>query len=310
MSLRKPSAVWCTIDAALCRIAKSSGDFFVVCHRPCVLFIGVARLHNCHFRCLSHRSSHKCVGTQVANSSKLPAMHAGPVAVIGMPTHTMQGPIRVVWFVEAQCFSQNHMFVLLLISVRLGIAPQVTQRLPSPPAYRSSTACTQAECWEALDGLHDARGCGTFVDYTMSYVRARQPLIFILENVSFFCTVHNVGALAWLPHKQEVVNAYWVTRRVVCISRCGLSQTRRRWYLVAINPKLQTVDFTWPSKVEPIPLSSLLGPRPRDASSARRPSPDVGLAARNVLHEVALLMELGADASFLHRMLDCDALRS
>ena len=115
------------------------------------------------------------------------------------------------------------------------------------------------------------------------------------------------AALAWLLHELEVVNGYRVAHLVICTSRFGLPQTRRRWYLVGIRPELQAAEFAWLSEIDPIQLRSLLGPRPPHASAARRPDPDSGLAARNVAREVARLAEPGVDVDTLHRILDWDA---
>ena len=156
-------------------------------------------------------------------------------------------------------------------------------------------------------GVHDARGRGTLVEHTLAYVRCHLPPIVILENVASFRTVHDGAALAWLLHELEIVNGYRVTHRVICTSRFGLPQTRRRWYLVGIRPEVQAAAFAWPSEIDPIPLRVLLGPRPPDASAARRPGPDSGLAARNVAREVARLAKPGVDVDTLHRIVDCDA---
>ena len=180
------------------------------------------------------------------------------------------------------------------VVVKGSVAERTPSSLHKVDAVAAGFPCQLFSRLGLQCGVHDARGRGTLVEHTLAYVGCHLPPAVILEDVFSFCTMHDGAALAWLLHELEIVNGYRVTHRVICTSRFGLPQTRRRWYLVGIRPEVQAEAFAWPSVIDPIPLRALLGPRPRDASAGRRPVPDSGLAARKLLVKLRALRGLGS----------------
>ena len=154
-------------------------------------------------------------------------------------------------------------------------------------------------------GVFDPGGRGVLVDHTLAYIRHHRPRIVVLENVAAFCTMHDGATMAWIVSELKKCG-YYVEHRVVCTSRFGLPQTRRRWYLIAVLSSALVQELVWPAEIDQIPLCSLLGPRPAGASPARRPGPAGGLASRNVSREVGRLVCAGVDVASAG-VLDCDA---
>ena len=99
---------------------------------------------------------------------------------------------------------------------------------------------------------------------------------------------------------------YVVDHRVLCTSKHGLPQTRKRWFLAGLLRRHQPTSLVWPGECLSIPLAAVMGPRPPDASADRRPGHPQSLASRNVCAEVDLLRSEKIDPQNCDRILDYD----
>ena len=153
-------------------------------------------------------------------------------------------------------------------------------------------------------------GRGALIKHTIALVEHRLPDAVLLENVAAFCRAGNGSLLRWVIAKLEMGGKYHVEHRILCSSRFGLPQTRRRWFLIALRVDAIVRPFLWPSERSMVPLDSILGPPPSDASHHRRPGLPGSLSCSNVDREVARLEAEGIDPSSVSRIIDCDDSRS
>ena len=100
---------------------------------------------------------------------------------------------------------------------------------------------------------------------------------------------------------------YRVFHKIRCTSEHGLPQSRKRFYLVALRADTLRHAFVWPSKVDMLPLRSVLCSSPTDASPARRPGIATSLAASNVDRACRGLEAKGVDIARTNFISDCDA---
>ena len=159
----------------------------------------------------------------------------------------------------------NHHGVILGFSVarRMGT---------HPPVIDVITAGFPCQPYSALGlqgGWDDPKGRGDLVTFTIRAILRERPSLVVLENVAGFVRTDGGAILAWLIDKLQHDNLYKVFHKILCTSDLGLPQSRKRFYLVALRADTNRHDFVWPSKVDMLPLRSLLGSKPADAAHER-----------------------------------------
>ena len=156
-------------------------------------------------------------------------------------------------------------------------------------------------------GWDDQKGRGRLVSATLTYVLRERPRLVLFENVAAFVRPDNRQVLQRLLDMLTRDDVYKGWHRVLCTSANGLPQTRRRWFLVAVRSDCVVSDFVWPEALEMLPLSLVLGPRSKGASSARRPGVGISLATRNVDTAVGWLLARNPAFARSDYIIDCDA---
>ena len=84
-------------------------------------------------------------------------------------------------------------------------------------------------------GWNDVAGRGTLVEHTFAFIKHHLPEAILLENVAAFGGTGNGTMLRWRVSNLEMNSKYNVEHRILCTSRFGLPQTRRRWHLIALR---------------------------------------------------------------------------
>ena len=110
------------------------------------------------------------------------------------------------------------------------------------------------------------------VDYTVKEILAQRPAVFLLENVCAFTRAENGHARTELLNAVRADGLFTLFENVVCTSRAGLPQTRKRWYVAGLLSSALSLPFTWPTGVEQLPLDALLGPHLSIDSGTRNPA--------------------------------------
>ena len=86
--------------------------------------------------------------------------------------------------------------------------------------------------------------------------------------------------MSWVVDYLTADGVYVVIHKFFCASTCGLPQTRKLLFLIALRADAIREEFVWPTTLEMLPLLALLGPRSKGSSHFRRPGPPHALSHR------------------------------
>jgi DNA (cytosine-5)-methyltransferase 1 len=124
--------------------------------------------------------------------------------------------------------------------------------IPDIDLYVCGFPCQSFSIAGKREGFQDPRG--TVFWECLRVIRAKKPIIFILENVKGLLSINGGETFRTILTKLERLRVYNVYWKVLNTADYGIPQSRKRVFIVGILKKNEKCKFEWP---KPIPCRSL-----------------------------------------------------
>jgi DNA (cytosine-5)-methyltransferase 1 len=166
-------------------------------------------------------------------------------------------PHRHLWSCEIDKFARK--------SIEANYTPEtifedITKRdhskLPDVDIYVCGFPCQPFSLAGRLEGLKDKRSNIMFE--CIKVIKAKQPKIFILENVKNFTSVENGNVFAFLMKKLKALNRYSISHCILNTKNYGIPQNRERLFIIGIRSDLQHKPFPIPPTIKMQPLRKFI----------------------------------------------------
>ena len=150
-------------------------------------------------------------------------------------------------------------------------------------------------------------GRGSLFDYALDFINHRKPQTFLIENVENLTRMHRATFDSWLAQLHGIndgmYNIHW---DILQTSHHGLPQHRRRVYIIGIRRDVQRHPFSFPARVDPVSLTTLLDNDDVPPSGLLSlPTSKTGI--NNVTRGLKTIIARGLDPSHVPAVIDAGA---
>jgi len=179
--------------------------------------------------------------------------------------------------------------------------------LPKVDVYIAGFPCQSFSVAGLRDGFHTKDGKGVLFFVCLRYIRAKQPTVFILENVQGLESTHGGECF------DEVLRALWsltdynIYFELLNTKNHGIPHNRPRYYFIGILKEVDQGTFCFPAKVPMPALELFLDSRQGRPSWADLPPLSNRVARQNVLTLLRAAAGLDSDPFSEPWCLDCDS---
>ena len=174
---------------------------------------------------------------------------------------------RIVHCCEKDHFARR--FICQNHGLPMGmIAEDIFKRDPCagerPHIYVAGFPCQPFSSMGKRQGMDDTAGRGQVVYEVLRYLRAKQPAVFILENVKGFMTIKDGAVFKWLLQELSSLGgkAYDVSRHLLNSEDHGVPQHRERLFIIGLLKAAQRGKnkprFAWPAPASRKKLGSCI----------------------------------------------------
>ena len=181
------------------------------------------------------------------------------------------------------------------------------QSLPKVDIYIAGFPCQPFSSAGLREGFHAKDGSGVLFFICIRYIRAKQPTVFILENVQGLES-SNAGECF-----DEVLRALWslmdynIYWELLNTKHHGIPQNRARYYFIGILREVDRGTFCFPARVTMPALELFLDSRHGRPSWADLPPLTSSVARQNVLTLLHAAQDVDSDPFSEAWCIDCDS---
>jgi DNA (cytosine-5)-methyltransferase 1 len=169
--------------------------------------------------------------------------------------------LRIPFFHEFSSEIDKH----CIATIRANFSPRIifgdmTQRrlkdVPDIDLYVCGFPCQPFSTAGKREGVRDPRG--TIFWECLRVIRAKRPMVFILENVRGLLSIDGGETFRTIIAELEKIKGYNVGWKILNTADYGIPQSRKRVFIVGIHKKKEKKEFKWPEPIPCRPLSEFV----------------------------------------------------
>merc|ERR1719468_941385 len=169
------------------------------------------------------------------------------------------------------------------------------EKAPTVDMYVAGFPCQPFSTAGLQQGFKDVRGRGEIFFSVLDYIEAKQPSVFVLENVSGLVKINGGEYFKAILASLEALGTYNIYHQLLDTKQQGIPQSRRRVYMVGIKKSCDKGTFTFPEPVKMPSIESFLDPRKRKPTMEDLPPESNTTAHGNVKRALEELIAKGHD---------------